>query len=104
MHAPLAWTSEAVLAVPPVGHALVQMPACAVGYTWVFLHTGGSVLPAVALHGALSLFGISLPQTDGDWRPYLLFVGLQVAVAAVLVVTGGLRLPQPDGGTGSTPD
>ncbi len=88
----------------PVWLLLVQLPACAVGYTWVFLHTGGSVLPAVALHATLNLFGVALPRTDGDWRPYLLFVGLQVTVAAVLVLTGGLRLPPSDGGTGSTPD
>ena len=81
---------------------LVQLPACAVAYTWVFLHTGGSVLPPVALHSALGLFGVALPRTDGDWRPYLLFVGLQVAVAAVLVVAGGLRRPVPDGDPGST--
>lgn len=103
-HAPLYWTSGVMLQGTPVWLLLVQLPACAVSYTWVFLHTGGSVLPAVALHSALGLFGISLPQTDGDWRPYLLFVGLQVTVAAVLVVTGGLRLPPSDGGTGSTPD
>ena len=103
-HAPLHWTTGASLQGTPVWLLLVQLPACAVIYTWVFLHTGGSVLPAVALHSALGLFGISLPQADGDWRPYLLFVGLQVTVAAVLVVTGGLRLPPSDGGTGSTPD
>ncbi|SHN60468.1 CAAX protease self-immunity [Geodermatophilus obscurus] len=102
-HAPLYWTSGAVLEHTPVWLLLVQLPACAVGYTWVFLHTGGSVLPAVALHSALSLFAVSLPRTDGDWRPYLLSVGLQVAVAAVLVATGGLRLPRSDGGSRSTP-
>ena len=103
-HAPLYWTSGAVLEGTPVWLLLVQLPACAVVFTWVFVHTGGSVLPAVALHGALSLFGISLPRTDGDWRPYLLFLGLQIAVAAVLVVTGGLRLPPSDGGTRATLD
>jgi CAAX protease family protein len=100
-HAPLSWTSGAVLEGTPVWLLLVQLPACAVGYTWVFLHTGGSVLPAVALHATLSLFGVTLPRTDGDWRPYLLFVGLQVAVAAVLVVAGELRRPPPDGAPGS---
>jgi hypothetical protein len=100
-HAPLSWTSGAVLEGTPVWLLLVQLPACAVGYTWVFLHTGGSVLPAVALHATLSLFGVTLPRTDGDWRPYLLFVGLQVAVAAALVVAGGLRRPLPDGAPGS---
>ncbi|SDZ18180.1 CAAX protease self-immunity [Geodermatophilus africanus] len=65
-HAPLSWTSGAVLEGTPVWLLLVQLPACAVGYTWVFLHTGGSVLPAVALHSALGLFGVPLPLTDGD--------------------------------------
>jgi CAAX protease family protein len=97
-HAPLHWTSGGVLEGTPVWLLLVQLPACAVGYTWVSLHSGGSVLTAVVLHSALGLFGISLPQTDGDWRPCLLFAGLlQVCIAAVLVVTGGLRLPSSDG-------
>jgi CAAX protease family protein len=89
-------TSGAVLEGTPVWLLLVQLPACAVSYTWVFLHSGGSVLPAVALHSSLSLFGISLPPPDGGWRPYLLFVGLQVVITAVLVATGGLRMsPRP---------
>jgi membrane protease YdiL (CAAX protease family) len=98
-HAPLYWTTGAPLEGTPVWLLLVQLPACAVAYTWVFLHTGGSVLPAVALHSALGAFGVSLPHADGDWRPYLLFVGLQVVVAAVLVSTGRLRPWPPVGRT-----
>lgn len=97
-HAPLHWTGGMVLEGSPVWLLLVQLPACAVLYTWVFLHTGGSVLPAVALHAALGAFGVSAPRADADWRPYLLFLGLQVAIAAVLATTGRLRPPDGPGG------
>ncbi|SNS15008.1 hypothetical protein SAMN06893096_102242 [Geodermatophilus pulveris] len=61
----------------------------------MFLHTGGSVLPAVVPHATLDLSGVPLPAAGGDWRPALLSVGPQVAVAAVLVAAGGLRRPPP---------
>ncbi|HEY0127396.1 MAG TPA: hypothetical protein VGB58_09695, partial [Blastococcus sp.] len=56
----------------------------------------GSVLPAIALHAALNLFGIPLPAADGDWRPYLLFTAVQVVVATVLTASGALRRPEDD--------
>jgi membrane protease YdiL (CAAX protease family) len=89
-HAPLYWTTGATLEGTPVWLLLVQLPACAVLYTWVFQRTGGSALPAIVLHASLSLFGISLPAAD-DWRPYLLFAGLQVVVATVLAASGALH-------------
>ena len=94
-HAPLHWTDGATLEGAPVWLLLVQLPAAAVLYTWVFLRTGGSVLPAVVLHASLSAWGVPLPAAGEDWRPYLLFAGVQVAVAAVLVATGRLRPGQP---------
>jgi hypothetical protein len=97
-HAPLHWTGGMVLEGSPLWLLLVQLPVCAVLYTWVFLHTGGSALAAVALHAALGAFGVSVPHADADWRPYLLFVGLQVVAAAVLVATGRLRSPDDRGG------
>jgi membrane protease YdiL (CAAX protease family) len=93
-HAPLAWTDGAALEGTPVWLLAVQLPACAVIYTWVFPHTGGSVLPAIVLHAALSLLGVSLPAAGEDWRPYLVFAGLEVVVATVLVATGRLDRSQ----------
>jgi membrane protease YdiL (CAAX protease family) len=98
-HAPLHWTEGATMEGTPVWLLLVQLPACAVLYTWVFLHTGGSVLPAIALHAALSLSGVPLPAAGSDWRPYLLFAGLQVTIAAVLAGTGQLHDPGHRRGT-----
>lgn len=102
-HAPLHWTDGVPLEGTPVWLLLVQLPACAVAYTWVFLRTGGSVLLAVALHAALGVFGVPLPGAGEDWRPYLLFLGLQVGVAAVLVATGRLRAPAPAGTAPAAP-
>ena len=84
-------TDGALLQGTPAWLLLVQLPACAVLYTWVFLRTGGSVLLAVALHAALNLFGVAPPGSGVDWRPYLLFVGLQVALA---VAAGGSLRPR----------
>jgi membrane protease YdiL (CAAX protease family) len=92
-HAPLRWTDGATMEGAAVWLLLVQLPACAVVYTWVFLSTGGSVLPAIALHASLSLFVVPVPGAGDDWRPYLVSVGLQVAAAAVLAGTGRLRGP-----------
>jgi membrane protease YdiL (CAAX protease family) len=80
-HAPLYWTDGATLQGRPVWVLLVSLPAVAVLYTWVFSRTGGSVLPAIALHAALSLFAVPLPSAGADWQPYLLSTGLLVALA-----------------------
>jgi hypothetical protein len=88
---PWADVRPQVLAAGPVGQLLVQLPAGAVVCTWGFPRTGGSRLPAIALHASLSLFVVPAPDRDADWRPCLVSVGLGVAVAAVLVGTGRLR-------------
>ena len=80
-HASLHWTDGATLQGTPVWLLLLQLPACSVLYTWVFVRTGGSVLPAIALHTALNVFSVGLPSAGADWRPALVATGLLVALA-----------------------
>jgi uncharacterized protein len=53
-HLPLVglWTEGSAMYLQPVWLLLVDIPAKAVLFTWVFLHTRGNVLLAVQLHGA----------------------------------------------------
>ncbi|MGY1722105.1 CPBP family intramembrane glutamic endopeptidase [Blastococcus sp. SYSU DS0533] len=90
-HAPLHWTDGSALGGTATWLLLVQLPAAAVVWTWVFLQTGGALLPAIVLHASLSAFGTPLPGAAGGWGPWFLFAGLLAAVAATLVATGGLR-------------
>jgi CAAX protease family protein len=103
-HAPLAWTSGAALEGTAVWLLLVQLPALSVLHTWVFLGTGGSALTAVLLHAVVNLFAVPLPGDGSPWLPYLLQLGLQVALA-VLVGAGWrrtLRSQRPEVGRHSS--
>jgi hypothetical protein len=66
-------------------------------FTWVFLHTRGSALLAVLLHGSTNLFAVSpLPVAGGLALP-LLAAGLKWALVVVLLVYAGPRLTRrPD--------
>ena len=56
--------------------------------TWLFLHTGGSILAAAILHTAWNSVGLALPVTDLVGRGML---GLAVLGVAGLVFIGGAR-------------
>jgi len=58
-HLPLVWTEGASMYQQPIWLMLVDIPANSVIFTWVFLHTRGSVLLAMLLHGATNLFNAS---------------------------------------------
>lgn len=81
-HAPLYWTGGAALHGAPVGLLLLHLPLLSVVHTWLFLRTGGSVLPAIVLHASVNLFGVPLP--DGDARPFLLLLAVELVVVCVL--------------------
>jgi uncharacterized protein len=66
--------------------------AYSVVFTWVFLHTGGSVLIATLLHGAINLFpGLLLGGIDPA-REYWLLAAVYGVAALVLVVAAGPNL------------
>ena len=84
----------------PVWLLLVDITAKSVLFTWVFLHTRGSVLIAMLFHGATNLFLVSpdVASTGGVELPLLAAVAKWVLVVVVIVVAGpGLaRGPRPE--------
>src|SRR5688572_2525075 len=55
-HLPLVWTEVAPLYQQPVWLLLLDTTAKSILFTWVFLHTRGSVLLAALLHATTNLF------------------------------------------------
>src|SRR5215217_1379838 len=89
-HLPLLWTEGGPMYQLPVWLLLLDVTAKAVLFTWVFLHTRGSVLIAMLFHGATNLFLVS-PEvaSTGDFAlPLLAMVGKWVLVGVVLLVAG----------------
>jgi membrane protease YdiL (CAAX protease family) len=99
-HLPLVWTEGATLYQQPGWLFLVDILAKSVLFTWVFLHTRGSVLLAVLLHAATNLFAVSpnLPRSGDLTFPVLAAGAKWVLVVVIIVVAGpGLaRGPRPE--------
>ena len=100
-HLPLIWTQGNGMFHQPVWLLLLDVTAKSVLFTWVFLHTRGSVLMAMLFHGATNLFIVSpdVASTGGDLTlPLLAAVAKWVLVVVVIVVAGpGLvRGPRPE--------
>ncbi len=99
-HLPLVWTEGAPMYQLPVWLFLLDITAKSVLFTWVFLHTRGSALIAVLLHGATNLFAVS-PNltTSGDVTPLLLAAGAKRVLVVVVIVVAGSSLargPRPE--------
>jgi uncharacterized protein len=99
-HLPLLWTEGNGMFQLPVWLLLLDLTAKSILFTWVFLHTRGSVLIAMLFHGATNLFLVS-PEvvSTGDLEVAVLaMVGKWVLVGIVLVVAGPrlVRDPRPD--------
>jgi membrane protease YdiL (CAAX protease family) len=99
-HLPLVWTEGAPLYQQPVWLFLLDITAKSVLFTWVFLHTRGSVLLAMLLHGATNLFVVSPDvASTGDLTLPLLAAGAKWALVVVVVVVAGpglARGPRPE--------
>jgi membrane protease YdiL (CAAX protease family) len=99
-HLPLIWTQGASMYQQPIWLMLVDIPANSVVFTWVFLHTRGSVLLAMLLHGAANLFNVS-PNviSAGDLTLPLLAVAAKGFLIGVLILVVGPNLargPRPE--------
>ena len=99
-HLPLLWTETSPLYRTPVWLLIVDIVAKSVLFTWVFLHTRGSALLAVLLHGSTNLFAVS-PQlvVAGGLAVPVLAAALKWVLVIVLLVIAGLRLarrPDPE--------
>jgi membrane protease YdiL (CAAX protease family) len=110
-HLPLLWTEGGAMYQQPIWLLFMDVTAKAVLFTWVFLHTRGSVLIAMLFHGATNLFIVSpdVASTGDLTLPLLAAVAKWVLVLVVIVVAGpglarGARpeaLPQTPGMTAS---
>jgi CAAX protease family protein len=99
-HLPLFWTEGSARYQEPIWTILVEDTAKSVIFTWVFLHTRGSLLMAILLHGAINVFSVSPDLTSsGGFTLLLLAIGAQWLVVIVLVVVLGPKLargPHPE--------
>jgi membrane protease YdiL (CAAX protease family) len=89
-HLPLLWTEGAAMYHQPIWLPIVDITAKSVLFTWVFLHTRGSVLIAVLLHASMNLFLVSPSQSSsGDLAlPLLAAVAKWILVLVLLVIAG----------------
>jgi membrane protease YdiL (CAAX protease family) len=86
-HLPLFWTDGTTLSGSSPWVLAIELPAVAIVYTWVFLHTQGSALMAILLHGASNLTTMSASVAGGDnHRVTALVVLLKWLLAAAVVV------------------
>jgi uncharacterized protein len=99
-HLPLVWTEGFTMYQQPVWLVLFDILAKSVLFTWVFLHTRGSVLLAMLLHGATNLFNVSpnLTGTDDLTLPVLAAAAKWLLVVVVIVLSGPslARGPRPE--------
>jgi len=92
-HLPLIWTEGSAMYQQPVWLPLLDITAKSVLFTWVFLHTRGSVLLAMLLHGATNLFIVSpSPTSSGDLTLSLLAAGAKWVLVVVVIVVAGPQL------------
>ena len=59
-HLPLVWTPGAALHQRPLWMLVADLMAKSMIFTWVFLHTRGSILIAVLLHAGMNVFALPL--------------------------------------------
>src|ERR671917_2053697 len=85
-HLPLVWTEGYPLFGQPIWLLLLDTTAKSVLFTWVFLHTRGSVLIAALLHATTNLFVVSPVVAGGAGVGLLL---LAAGAKLVLVAVGG---------------
>ncbi len=75
---------------------LLSFPSLAVMFTWLFIHTKGSLLVAVLFHAwydVVLMFPAEMLAAADTERMLWALAGVQGVVAVAVVVLGGLRQP-----------
>jgi uncharacterized protein len=94
-HLPLFWTSGSTLDGASPWILVLELPAVAVLYTWVYLRTRGSALLAILFHASWNLFTVSAAvAVTEQWRVGVVILGLKWMLAAAAAF--GLRAPTGD--------
>jgi len=85
-HLPLVWTEVAPLYQQPLWLLFLDVTAKSVLFTWVFLHTRGSVFLAALLHATTNLFLVSPVVAEGGSVALLLLAAAAKWALVVLVI------------------
>jgi uncharacterized protein len=95
-HLPLLWTETIKAQQLPWWLLLLDVPAKAIVFTWVFMRTRGSVLIAAILHASTNLFTVSpAVATAGDLTlPVLAMAAKWMLILAVALVSLCRRGPE----------
>jgi uncharacterized protein len=105
-HLPLFWIEGNLHDDLPLSLFLLQDLGLAVLFTWLWLHTGGSLLMAHLFHAAVNTSLGALPilpaDTGGDLRPLWIAVALLLALAAVTTLREGASLHAAEPRPGSS--
>ena len=95
-HLPLFWTDRAPLEGRPFPLLMLALIPTSILFTWVYRHTGSSVLVAIVLHATHNLAGPPLPRADESLlTPFVLAVSLKWALATVVLLAESRR-PQAE--------
>jgi membrane protease YdiL (CAAX protease family) len=88
-HFPYALTEETSLSDLPLQWFFVNLLAISTIYTWIFIHTNGSLLPALLFHAAgnttSNLLPI-LPPAASDLRIYYFTIAINCIVAILVYI------------------
>ena len=99
-HLPLIWTEDFPLYGQPLWLLLLDTTAKSVLFTWVFLHTRGSVLLAALFHATTNLFVVSPVVAGGASVGLLLLAaGAKLVLVVVIIAVAGPGLakgPRPE--------
>jgi uncharacterized protein len=87
-HVPWFFTVGTAQSQMPFGVFMLNIIAGSVLFSWLFLNSAGSVIPALVAHTSLNAFAgiLSIIPTAETSRPYTLVTGILVAIAAWLLL------------------
>ena len=92
-HLPLFFTPGTAQFQMSINVFMLNIVAGSVVFSWLFIRTSGSVLPALVLHTSLNSWAgiLSIVPSAETSRPYALVTGLIVVVACFLLLGRGAK-------------
>lgn len=90
-HLPLFFTQGSALEDASMWVVTARLPATAIIFTWVFVHTRGSVIAAIIFYATLNLTAVP-PSVESSMIPNLVYLAAHWVIALTLVAVAGSRL------------